>query len=73
MGAGLTGHREKVFLMTKTCPRGRDADLALSMLEESLRRPQTDHLNPWQVHGIAFDNDPELFIRLKVLLRHWKK
>ena len=63
MGAGLQGRRDKVFLMTKTCPHGRDASLALQMLEESLRRLQTDHLDLWQVHGMAFDNDPELFIR----------
>ena len=63
MGAGLKGRRDKVFLMTKTCPHGRDANLALSMLEQSLRRLQTDHLDLWQVHGMAFDNDPALFIR----------
>lgn len=63
MGAGLKGRRDKIFLMTKTCPHGRDASLALQMLEESLRRLQTDHLDLWQVHGMAFDNDPELFIR----------
>jgi len=63
MGAGLKGRRDKVFLMTKTCPHGRDASLALEMLEESLRRLQTDHLDLWQVHGMAFENDPELFIR----------
>jgi aryl-alcohol dehydrogenase-like predicted oxidoreductase len=63
MGAGLKGRRDKVFLMTKTCPHGRDGSLALQMLEESLRRLQTDHLDLWQVHGMAFDNDPELFIR----------
>src|ERR1700691_1144208 len=63
MGAGLKGRRDKVFPMTKTCPHGRDANLALTMLEESLRRLQTDHLDLWQVHGMAFDNDPELFIR----------
>jgi uncharacterized protein len=63
MGAGLKGRRDKVFLMTKTCPHGRDAGLALQMLDESLRRLQTDHLDLWQVHGMAFDNDPELFIR----------
>jgi aryl-alcohol dehydrogenase-like predicted oxidoreductase len=33
------------------------------MLEESLRRLQTDHLDLWQVHGISFENDPDLFIR----------
>jgi len=30
------------------------------MLEESLRRLQTDHLDVWQIHGIVYDNDPEL-------------
>ncbi len=63
MGAGLKGRRDSVFLMTKTCPHGRDASLALQMLEESLRRLQTDHLDLWQVHGMAFDNDADLFIR----------
>jgi aryl-alcohol dehydrogenase-like predicted oxidoreductase len=63
MGAGLKGRRDKVFLMTKTCPHGRDGSLALQMLEESLRRLQTDHLDLWQVHGMVFENDPELFIR----------
>ena len=33
------------------------------MLEQSLRRLQTDHLDFWQIHGVSFDNDPELFIR----------
>jgi len=63
MGAGLKGRRDKVFLMTKTCPHGRDGSLALQMLEESLHRLQTDHLDLWQVHGMAFDNDADLFIR----------
>jgi aryl-alcohol dehydrogenase-like predicted oxidoreductase len=63
MGTGLRGRRDRVFLMTKTCPHGRDASLALQMLEESLRRLQTDHLDLWQCHGMVFDNDAELFIR----------
>jgi predicted aldo/keto reductase-like oxidoreductase len=49
--------------MTKVCTHGRDADLAMQMLEQSLNRYQTDHLDLWQVHGVCFDNDPELFIR----------
>ena len=73
MGAGLKGRRDKVFLMTKTCPHGRDGDLALSMLEESLRRLQTDYLDLWQVHGMAFDNDPALFIRPKGAARGARK
>ena len=63
MGKGLKGRREKVFLMTKVCTHGRDKALGLRMLEESLRRLQTDHLDLWQVHGVSFENDPELFIR----------
>jgi uncharacterized protein len=60
LGRGLKGRRDKVFLMTKVCTHGRGADLALKMLDESLRRLQTDHLDLWQVHGVSFDNDPEL-------------
>jgi aryl-alcohol dehydrogenase-like predicted oxidoreductase len=60
MGRALKGRRDKVFLMTKVCTHGRGASLALKMLDESLRRLQTDHLDLWQVHGVCFDNDPEL-------------
>lgn len=63
LGKGLKGIREKAFLMTKVCTHGRDAALAMQMLEQSLRRLQTDHLDLWQVHGVGFQNDPELFIR----------
>jgi aryl-alcohol dehydrogenase-like predicted oxidoreductase len=63
MGKGLKGKRDKVFLMTKVCTHGRDGTLATQMLEESLRRLQTDHLDLWQIHGVSFDNDPHLFIR----------
>ena len=63
MGKGLKGHRDKVFLMTKVCTHGRDAALAMQMLEESLRRLQTDHLDLWQIHACTYNNDPDLFIR----------
>src|SRR5437660_7178543 len=46
--------------MTKVCTHGRGAGLAMQMLDESLRRLQTDHLDLWQIHGMGFDNDPEL-------------
>jgi aryl-alcohol dehydrogenase-like predicted oxidoreductase len=60
LGRGLKGRRDKVFLMTKVCTHGRSAKLAMEMLEDSLRRLGTDHLDLWQVHGVVYDNDPEL-------------
>ena len=63
LGDALKGKRQRIFLMTKVCTHGRDRDLALRMLEESLRRLQTDHLDLWQIHGVSFENDPALFIR----------
>jgi uncharacterized protein len=55
-----SGKRKGLFLMTKVCTHGRSAAMALAMLEESLRRLRTDYLDLWQIHGVAFDNDPEL-------------
>jgi predicted aldo/keto reductase-like oxidoreductase len=63
MGSALRGKRNQVFLMTKVCTHGRDKGLALRMLEQSLNRLQTDHLDLWQVHGVSFENDADLFIR----------
>src|ERR1700761_715207 len=63
LGKGLRGSREKAVLMTKVCTHGRDASLALQMLDQSLRRLQTDHLDLWQIHGVTFQNDPQQFIR----------
>jgi aryl-alcohol dehydrogenase-like predicted oxidoreductase len=61
LGRALRGvRRDKVFLMTKVCTHGRSGKLAMHMLEDSLRRYQTDHLDLWQIHGIVYDNDPEL-------------
>ena len=54
------GRRDKVVLMTKVCTHGRTKQLAMKMLEESLRRLQTDHLDVWQIHAVTYDNDPEL-------------
>jgi aryl-alcohol dehydrogenase-like predicted oxidoreductase len=56
LGKGLKGQRDKAFLMTKVCTHGRDASLAMEMLEQSLRRLQTDHLDLWQIHGVTFPN-----------------
>ena len=62
-GAAIKGKRDKLFVMTKVCTHGRDKALAMQMLHESLTRLQTDHLDLWQIHGVSFENDPELFIR----------
>ncbi|HTE18856.1 MAG TPA: aldo/keto reductase [Armatimonadota bacterium] len=63
MGKALKGRRDKVFLMTKVCTHGRDAQTAMQQLEQSLRRLQTDHLDLWQVHEVIYDNDPELHFK----------
>jgi predicted aldo/keto reductase-like oxidoreductase len=60
LGQALEGRRDKIVLMTKVCTHGRSGALAMRMLEESLRRLRTDHLDVWQIHGIVYDNDPEL-------------
>ncbi|HVV51288.1 MAG TPA: aldo/keto reductase [Polyangia bacterium] len=60
MGEALRGRRDKVFLMTKVCTHGRDGALGTRMLDQSLRRLETDHLDLWQIHGVAFESDPRL-------------
>ncbi len=60
LGRGLKGRRDRAFVMTKVCTHGRGADLAMKMLEQSLRRLGTDHLDLWQIHAVVFDNDPDL-------------
>lgn len=59
MGRAIADRRERVFLMTKVCTHGRDAKVAMRQLEESLRRLRTDHLDLWQIHECAYDNDPD--------------
>ena len=60
LGKALRGKRDQAFLMTKVCTHGRDKKIALRMLEESLRRLQTDHLDLWQIHEVVYDSDPDL-------------
>jgi aryl-alcohol dehydrogenase-like predicted oxidoreductase len=58
MGKAIGDRRDRVFLMTKLCTHGRDARTAMKQLEESLRRLRTDHLDLWQIHEVAFDDEP---------------
>ena len=60
LGKALQGRRDKVFLMTKVCTHGRDKNVAMQQLEESLKRLRTDHLDLWQIHEVIYYNDPEL-------------
>ena len=59
LGAALEGKRDKVILMTKVCTHGRDKKVAMTQLEESLRRLRTDHLDVWQIHEVVYYDDPE--------------
>jgi aryl-alcohol dehydrogenase-like predicted oxidoreductase len=59
MGKAIADRRDQVFLMTKVCTHGRDGKVAMRQLEQSLKRLRTDHLDLWQVHELAFDDEPE--------------
>ena len=60
LGKALQGKRDQVVLMTKVCTHGRGKDVAMRMLEDSLRRLRTDHLDVWQIHEVVYYDDPEL-------------
>jgi len=60
LGRALKGKRDQVTLMTKVCTHGRGKAVAMGMLEDSLRRLQTDHLDIWQIHEVVYYNDPDL-------------
>jgi aryl-alcohol dehydrogenase-like predicted oxidoreductase len=54
-GAALGDRREQVFLASKTHDRTRDGSLRL--LDDTLRRLRTDHLDLWQLHDLRTTND----------------
>lgn len=65
MGVALKGKRDKVFLWTKFCnyhigPAAKvytpDVKGAMTMLEDSLRRLKTDHLDLWMMHQVSHDD-----------------
>jgi aryl-alcohol dehydrogenase-like predicted oxidoreductase len=54
MGRLIEGRRDKFFLMTKVCVHDTgDYKMAMRMLDESLKRLRTDHLDLWQWHALA--------------------
>jgi aryl-alcohol dehydrogenase-like predicted oxidoreductase len=60
LGAALVGKRDRAVVMTKVCTHGRGKEVAMRMLEESLRRLKTDYLDVWQIHEVIYDNEPDL-------------
>jgi aryl-alcohol dehydrogenase-like predicted oxidoreductase len=57
MGNALEGKRDQVFLMSKFCiyhsnEYSKNSTGAMKMLEDSLRRLKTDHLDLWMLHNI---------------------
>ncbi len=56
-GAALGERRSEIFLASKTHDRTRDGSLRL--LDESLRRLRTDHLDLWQLHDLRTSQDVE--------------
>ncbi len=62
MGRLIEKRRDRFFLMTKVCTHDDAAnyDLAMRMLEESLRRLRTDHLDLWMWHAVATQDQVRL-------------
>jgi aryl-alcohol dehydrogenase-like predicted oxidoreductase len=60
LGATLGERRDGIFLASKTAERSRDGSLRI--LDDSLRRLRTDHLDLWQLHDLrTLDDVDEIF------------
>lgn len=60
LGATLGERRKRIFLASKTAERSRDGSLRI--LDDSLRRLRTDHLDLWQLHDLrTFDDVDAIF------------
>jgi aryl-alcohol dehydrogenase-like predicted oxidoreductase len=57
-GEVLGAYRRSIFLASKTHDRTRDGSLRL--LEQSLRRLRTDHLDLWQLHDLTSAGELEM-------------
>ena len=60
LGIALKGKRDNVIVMSAVCTHGPDKNVAMRMLDASLTRLQTDHLDVWQIHEVIYHNDPDL-------------
>jgi predicted aldo/keto reductase-like oxidoreductase len=59
LGFALKGKRNSAIVMSAVCTHS-DRQTAMRMLEASLNRMQTDHLDVWQIHEVIYHNDPGL-------------
>jgi aryl-alcohol dehydrogenase-like predicted oxidoreductase len=57
LGRGLKGHRDRVFLTSKS--HGRSYKEAMAHLSITLKNLDTDHLDLWQVHDVRTTEDLE--------------
>jgi aryl-alcohol dehydrogenase-like predicted oxidoreductase len=54
MGRCIKGKRDNIFLMTKVCTHDNGGrKQAMAMIDQSLTRLGTDHLDLWQVHAVS--------------------
>jgi aryl-alcohol dehydrogenase-like predicted oxidoreductase len=56
-GVALAGRRDQVFLASKTADRTRDGSLRI--LDDSLKRLRTSHLDLWQLHDLRSMSEVE--------------
>jgi aryl-alcohol dehydrogenase-like predicted oxidoreductase len=57
LGRGLKGHRDRLFLTSKS--HGRTYQEAMAHLSITLKNLDTDHLDLWQVHDVRTPEDLE--------------
>ncbi|MBI3332927.1 MAG: aldo/keto reductase [Candidatus Omnitrophica bacterium] len=67
LGEALQGDRERIFLASKTHDRTRAGSLRL--LENSLRRLKTDHLDLWQLHDLREMEELEIIFSKEGAIR----
>jgi predicted aldo/keto reductase-like oxidoreductase len=60
-GAALGERRQEIFLASKTHDRTREGSLRL--LDDSLQRLHTDHLDLWQLHDLRTNDDLDRIFR----------
>jgi uncharacterized protein len=71
IGEVMRTRRNEVFLASKTYDRSYDGSMRL--LELTLKRLQTDHLDLWQIHNIQTDTDVDFIFAREGAVRALEK